>query len=813
MAALSARVGRAVLEIAVDDAAAKEAFDAFVKQGAEAEKQTRGISQAVNVAVFKELASVVGGAFKAIVSGVAELGERGAAVDDVAGTFEVLTNRTKDTASAMLGELRAGVAGTISDFELMKMANGALGTGMIKSASDMGTLASGARALSEHGLGETKAVFETLMSTINSGRTTQLKQLGIFVDSKVALEDYAKSHHKNVSALTDSERAQALAAATLRALKDRQAELGPITDDWSDRVAKAKTAVTNFTDQLAVGISRSPVFARGLEAAGKGLQAAFSANQGQAIGIIVDFVEELAIEFARFGRLGLSVAEWIATAFQSTKIAVNTVLAVVYDAAGTVNDFLAGLAQRASTLPVVGRGFALMAQEMRASADGARNMAQGFRDLANEQATSTVKMQDAFKVAKTVVDGLIGGMVKGSNEVAATAATTKKAIVGDMAGGTNGEAGAKAKENATAIGDAYRKLDEEVKLLGQTGIARRLAELEFQKQEDIRQAQARNVNNQAQLATELALLDQKYALLREKAVTNGTDIKTLETQLLAELELLHATDLEKSLARIEQERQAKLLQLEGLKLAYPETYAALTKAVTDAYGRMAAAALVKDRAEIEGLLASGAITRDEYERRAAAVEAAYERIKAAGLVTAGQLKVAEDDYNVNSKKGTDDKTKHRLTSEEAIKTGALQIYGVLASKYKEIAIAGAIVDTYRAISKAYTAAPWPANLVLAAGAAAAGWANVSNIRGSQAGFEKGTPGLDFMNFGAMSWQPLHHEEAVIPRGGGHLLASEIADSMPENTMILARLDRLIDLAQQNPKGVYRAFRDAQLFAV
>lgn len=811
--AMQAKIGTGVLELRVDDKDAKQALDQFKKRSADAANDIRGISQAVNLGVFKELASVAAGAFKAIVGGIAEMGERGSAVDDVASTFETLTARTQDTAAAMLGALREGVAGTMSDFDLMTTANAALGSGFIKSAADAATLAGGARALAESGLGSLEKNFESVISAISSGRTAQLKQLGLFVDAKVAVENYARANQKSVSDLTDADRAQALAAATLDALKKRQEELGPITADWGDRVAQAKTAVANFTDALAVGISRSPVFGKGLEAAAQGIQAAFSANQGQAIKLIVGLVEELALGLAQAGRIGLSVAEWVATAFQSVKITVNTVLAAVYESAGTVNDFLAELAERASSLPVVGKGFAIMAQQMRAGAEGARHMAQGFRDLANEQAASTVQMQGAFAVAGQVVDGVIAGMQKGRGEVEITAAATKRAIVEDMTGGPTAELDAKAQANAKAIGDAYRALETEVALLSKTGLERRLAELDAEKAAAIQKAQERKGATQQQITEELLLIDEKYRLLREKALLNGQSLNAIEAQLKAELDLLSASETEKNLARIEQERVAKLAALEGVKVAHPQAYAAMEASVNAAYGRMMVAAVAKEKAELDLLRAASQVTADEYNKRAAAIEAAYKRILEAGLTTTQQISDEEKKANDDAKKGAEDKTAGKLKSEEAFKTGLLQVYGVLANKYKEVAIAGAVIDAYKSIQKALASAPWPANLALAAGAAAVAWQNVDRIRGSAGGFAKGTPGLDFMNFGAVSWQPLHHEEAVIPRGGGHLLASEIADSMPGDGAVASRLDRVIALLERNPRERRRALREAEVFAV
>lgn len=58
------------------------------------------------------------------------------------------------------------------------------------------------------------------------------------------------------------------------------------------------------------------------------------------------------------------------------------------------------------------------------------------------------------------------------------------------------------------------------------------------------------------------------------------------------------------------------------------------------------------------------------------------------------------------------------------------IFGALGKKYKAFAIAEAIIATYLSIAKTLATTPWPFNLVLAAGAAAAGFANVMAIKNS-----------------------------------------------------------------------------------
>lgn len=139
--------------------------------------------------------------------------------------------------------------------------------------------------------------------------------------------------------------------------------------------------------------------------------------------------------------------------------------------------------------------------------------------------------------------------------------------------------------------------------------------------------------------------------------------------------------------------------------------------------------------------------------------------------------------------------------------GTLQSFGELGSKFKALAIAGAIIATYSSIAKALAFYVWPFNLVAAAGAAAAGFANVNKIRSSEPGFQEGTPRLDFQNFGNESRVAVHGREAIIPRGGGHQLAGEIASGLGGvggNADVVNALKRIEAML---PDAVGRAVRD------
>lgn len=183
----------------------------------------------------------------------------------------------------------------------------------------------------------------------------------------------------------------------------------------------------------------------------------------------------------------------------------------------------------------------------------------------------------------------------------------------------------------------------------------------------------------------------------------------------------------------------------------------------------------KDVRDAFGLM--GQQTRSELQHTAHAAQAAYTTMLASGQATPIALQSAWAQYEAARRAAMGQSTRAFQQQGDALLTGAENVFGALGAKYKAAAIAGAIIATYSAISKALASAPWPFNLVLAAGAAAVGWANVAHIKKAKEGFKEGTPGLDYRDFGPRRVVELHGEEAVIPRGRGHDLADEIAAAL------------------------------------
>jgi hypothetical protein len=159
----------------------------------------------------------------------------------------------------------------------------------------------------------------------------------------------------------------------------------------------------------------------------------------------------------------------------------------------------------------------------------------------------------------------------------------------------------------------------------------------------------------------------------------------------------------------------------------------------------------------------------------------FATVAGSGVASAAQIEAAWKQLEEFRQMASGETTQVYMTQSEALVSGAGQIFSALGTKYKAAAIAGAVIATYQAVAKALASAPWPANLILAAGALASGMVNVAKIKSSEAGFAEGTPNLDFLNFGAATPTMLHGNEAVIPQGGGHELASEIATSLAGKT--------------------------------
>jgi len=352
-------------------------------------------------------AGLIGGAVTAAGAAIVALGVHGSAVADVKDAFGELTRGAGEAADVMLGKLREGTLGTISNFDLMKLANKALGTGLITSSQDMGTLAAGAKLLADRTGGDTKEAFETLTSAMASGRTAQLKQLGLFVDSKVAVEAFALKLGKSVSDLTDHQRATALSQGALSALKKELEASGGKAADFSDNIDRAKVFVENFVDNLSVAIATSPVVAAGMEAMGKALTDAFGGKQQDAVKTLTELVGKFAIGLTYVGQVGVVAGTVIVTAWSALQTQVLAVLTVFAGAAAAIVNLIPGQQALAGALKEVTLGLAAQTAAAARAVVGNSDMHRTLDKMGGTLINVRGAMEEALKAGDKLGDGLV----------------------------------------------------------------------------------------------------------------------------------------------------------------------------------------------------------------------------------------------------------------------------------------------------------------------------------------------------------------------------------------------------------------------
>jgi hypothetical protein len=180
----------------------------------------------------------------------------------------------------------------------------------------------------------------------------------------------------------------------------------------------------------------------------------------------------------------------------------------------------------------------------------------------------------------------------------------------------------------------------------------------------------------------------------------------------------------------------------------------------------------EDAAMAASARALGVTMKSESAATLAKLRADFAALTAANVLSTDQRAAAEKKLLELEKQLQNEKKAWYESSNLSILQNTLDAMSSMGKAGKIAGIASATISTLVGMAKALEV-PWPASIVAFAQVAAMGWGVVSRIRS----FSEGTPGLDFANFGSESPAMLHGSEAVIPRGGGHGLADEIAGSL------------------------------------
>jgi hypothetical protein len=292
----------------------------------------------------------------------------------------------------------------------------------------------------------------------------------------------------------------------------------------------------------------------------------------------------------------------------------------------------------------------------------------------------------------------------------------------------------------------------------------------------------------AESAKMLAIIKAKYAAAVVAAKAGTDAIKKAEEKLQDDVNKLTMTGEDLKLQTIEDNRKKDLEGLEHLKQGYAAEYARMVALTNQKYDAERNAAQGFYATVEQAAAAEGFKTRAELEHTAQVALDTYRRMLESGEFTQEALYQAklksEKAQLAIGKISTDGQIEMAGKMADAI-SGMMQALGI---KSKAVAYAASIIHTYESMAKTYALLGWPAAIPGMAIALATGIANTAKIAGVKAGYAEGTPNLDFLDFGKMSMTQLHNQEAVIPKGGGHQLAEEIAAALP--TVTNAAMDRL-----------------------
>jgi hypothetical protein len=205
------------------------------RQAKEAAKATDTVGGAV-FSVVSKFDGFMGSVMRAV-NALDQWSQRGAKFGAVARNFTGDLNR-----------IRSSTNNLISDFDLMRMQNSAMGLGVVKSSKDFADLAGAAQKLGL-AVGQTsEEAVQSLIEGIGRGSTEMLDNLGIVLKMEDAHRIYAAQLGKTTAQLTANEKAEAFRVVALEKIRAKALQVQDAEVDFSSSVQASKVAMQNAAD-------------------------------------------------------------------------------------------------------------------------------------------------------------------------------------------------------------------------------------------------------------------------------------------------------------------------------------------------------------------------------------------------------------------------------------------------------------------------------------------------------------------------------------------------------------------------------------
>jgi hypothetical protein len=761
---------------------------------------------------FKALAEAGGIAVGVVASlsiAIFELGERGSEVGHVSETFDRLSGSVGSTGAVMLGALRSGVQGTISDFDLMRTANASLNAGVVKNAGDFNIMARAALLLGQQGGGTANAL-DTITRAMETGMSRGLKHLGVLVDNKDAMAAYEMATGKSAATMSAHETATVKAHAVLEALKQKLAETGDTELSFEQKAQQAKVAMSNFTDALAVSVSQSPVVMQAMTFVSDRISQAFGSAKADQVQNLTGFVNKFVIAMVSAADSAVTVAEFITNAFNGTKLIVADILEGMSGGVKMVMDSVHSFVELAATAPgALGAPYRALLPTLTGVKDLTDSLAINYKKGGQEAYDAAAKAQAGFDAAhKTLgdmqtqlmlVDGQLVKIPKSAEDLKKIADAANANAAATMA--WNKEQ-AKAQEAADKLAleglSDYKRIQDEITLANAKGVNER--QVKMQQAEDAEViALGKKYGTASDTYSRLAaLVAEKYNQMRAAEDGYYSQSSMANRKYEADIQQLQTTGTQAKLLALKTQEQA---ELDGLAQTYGSAsthYTQLAALVAEKYRLMALQAQGYYATVEQAAAAAGFQTQAEMEQTAEVALETYNEMLDSGLYTYKTLQKAHEAYKKAEAAANDEAYMDTKAKFELIASAASGILRSIFGKSKAAAIAAVIIDTAQGVIKSFAQYGWPWGLAPAAAIVAAGAESIGKINSQgTGGFALGTPGTSFGDFGSGSLEMLHGKEAVINEHGADTLADMVTAAAHGNDAeILASLKELVGVVRR-----------------
>jgi hypothetical protein len=508
---------------------------------------------------IKALGRLVVDGIGAVASAFADLVMEGADVDDIAGNFESLATSAGHVSSTLLGALRDATHNTISDFDLMQVANESLAAGVRLTDADFGKLATGAFNLANATGVDVKDALGQMSDAMITGQAKAVQLLTGKVDLESAERRYAIAIGKTRDELTPEQELEARRAALLDAVAAASARVGEQTDGIGEKVEQARARWDNFRAGLALSIAQSPVLVAGFDAIMGALERAFGDDQQGLIDAITSGINTGAVAAADFALAAIAMADGAASAFGALMVPIDAVIFGILDLVARTAEAQATMGELAASVPGVGAAFDSSAVAARGAATAwgeMRDQAQSDLDTAKALATGHGAVHDTLTRLSGAVGEVKASMeaARLSSQAAGSALDAHATSAGGSAEATRAAAAAAADEAAQlkkqeealkAAAAAQKKMAEAMTELSSVGASwqETVAGLD-QGVVDMAEAYLRAGANAGALQTALSLTDGQIKAITEsiKAQDKATDASVKKQQEWAKAQTSAATD-------------------------------------------------------------------------------------------------------------------------------------------------------------------------------------------------------------------------------------------------------------------------------